>query len=169
MQDLASAIAAAERLTDYTPVDGGKKKVHPQSKGHSQQREQSHESSKGKNGGASSSHASQRDSSHTKSTGASSNYHHNKQFKCILCGGPHKTFKCPQRATLNALLASQRDPSHEDAGRSDNDETHMGALHLLNALKQTPETQGPQRKVNVCGHGDQRENHPGNGGHRSYT
>lgn len=84
VQDLASAMAAAERLTYFTPTDGGKNKGQPQHK------EQSPEPSKAKSEGASKSFSSRKDSSHSRSTGSSSN--HPKSFSCFLCGGQHTTF-----------------------------------------------------------------------------
>lgn len=52
-------MAAAERLTDFTPTDGGKNKGQPQHK------EQSPEPSKAKSEGASKSFSSRKDSSHS--------------------------------------------------------------------------------------------------------
>lgn len=127
VQDLASAMAAAERLTDFSPMDSGKKK------GQSQGKEETSEPNKAKSGGASSSSSSRKDSSHSRSTGASSNHHH-KPLKCILCGGSHKTYQCPQKAANNALLAAQRESSQDNSGKSETEDTHMGAPHLLNAI-----------------------------------
>lgn len=45
--------------------------------------------------------------------------HHYKTLKCILCGGSHKTYQCPQKAALNALLAAQRESSQDNSDKSE--------------------------------------------------
>lgn len=119
VQDLASAQAAAERLTDYSTGESVKKKnpqgnpkaTNPQ-KGKGQMSEKK---------------------TFTKQVAQSSSV---PKSGCFLCGGPHRVLDCPQKQALNALQASIAPPMavHVEEAEEEN-EPRMGALRLFHALK----------------------------------
>ena len=123
--DLASAQAAAERLTDYLPSDHQKKKP-------TLSTSRTQKLSKGK----SVVNEKKKDS---KTKG--SELARTPKSGCFLCGGPHMVKNCPQKQALNALQASvQKSQTNHDDDSSDDEEEQvegprMGALRLLNAIK----------------------------------
>ena len=58
---------------------------------------------------------------------------------CFLCDGPHWARECPKRKALSAMI----DRETEQEG----DDTHMGSMQLLNALKAKQAKKQPQSKV----------------------
>ena len=57
---------------------------------------------------------------------------------CFLCDGPHWAHQCPKRKALNAMI--ERETEQEG------DNTHMGSMQLLNALKAKQTKKQPQSK-----------------------
>ena len=118
VQDLATAIAVAESLIDYSTnkegsmdkeekFGGGKSGGdHAQVQGNTSHREAASFKSrdKGKERG-------ERDSS-------------KPRVKCFICDGPHWARECPKRKALSALVASE----HDQAGVEDDEGARMGSL-----------------------------------------
>ena len=133
VQDLASAIAIAESLIDYSnqrePSKPKEKKENSSNGGgtrrHSPRREHFE---------APSSPKSRDDIGKQKATngGQFSN------IKCFLCDGPHFTRDCPQRQAINALAAKIDSLEIEGKTKESEDEAQMGSMQLLNVIQAAP-------------------------------
>ena len=111
VQDLASAIAAAETLVEYKRESLKK----PNKK-----------TSSGKGGGDRDKSprrdqpSSPKDKGHVKKDGLP------KKYTCFLCNGPHRVFECPKKGKLAALIQGEEEKQEE--------ERNIASLKLLNAI-----------------------------------
>ena len=131
VQDLSTAMAVAESLMDFRRGDSSQAK--PPSKGGNATGggDRGHRSNNTKKGSSAAS---------TSREGKSGDKR--RDFKprnnCFLCDGPHWARDCPKRKALSAMI--ERETVQED------DDAHMGSMHLLNALKAKPAKKQPQSK-----------------------
>lgn len=121
VEDLDTAIAQAESLVDYqselrrepkpngnnTPKSGGNKFAKPGA---------------GKSGGERAPSTNNNTPGGQGSGWKSSNNTPGAVQKqgCFICNGPHRMAECPKKKLLNALLAENLDPSHEEPSSSGN-------------------------------------------------
>ncbi|GKV33019.1 hypothetical protein SLEP1_g41575 [Rubroshorea leprosula] len=113
VQDLASAIAVAESLIEFSkepPKRGKEKKGGPS------------------RGGGDKPHKVFKPFRSPEKVGEGSKTQPKVRRDCYLCGGPHWARECPQRNKLNALISAVGEPSQ--AG-----ETRLGAMQVLNAIR----------------------------------
>ncbi|KAJ7944105.1 Retrotransposon protein, putative, Ty3-gypsy subclass [Quillaja saponaria] len=103
VQDLATAQAAAERLTDYAPESSASKK--PQQSSSRGNGGQFGKPGKNKSGGGDQRKPSYPSNSPQSSRGSVSTSKP-RTISCFLCNGPHRVAECPQKTALNALQAS---------------------------------------------------------------
>ncbi|KAJ7958669.1 Retrotransposon protein, putative, Ty3-gypsy subclass [Quillaja saponaria] len=141
VQDLATAQAAAERLTDYAPESSASKKSQQfSSRGNGRQFGKPR---KNKSGGGDQRKPSYPSNSPQSSRGSVLTSKP-RTISCFLCNGPHRVAECLQKTALNALQASVRKApqSHadEDEDESDEDQPRMGALRFIGALKKHAES-----------------------------
>ncbi|KAJ0894123.1 putative nucleotidyltransferase, Ribonuclease H [Helianthus annuus] len=125
VQDLSSAIAIAEGLTDYSRRESRNK-----------DRKSSHE----KGGGEKS--AQNKESTTRKSPPqwkARDKKPSTKENKCFICDGPHYARECPKRASLHAMIA-QAEGGHEE------EDVCMGSMQILTAIKAMVETRPSPNK-----------------------
>ncbi|XP_021753565.1 uncharacterized protein LOC110718935 [Chenopodium quinoa] len=152
---LAGAIAAAEKLMDYSPDKGpnqkkgnnGQAKSTPRSQHPASQVSSNNDGSRynkivgddSRRSGASSS--SSKGSTSTFSTG-------NRPLTCILCRGPHKWFECRHKGEIDSLqkklsAMTVESKQTEEACEVEPDEeepSRLGAVHMLYAMgKEEPE------------------------------
>lgn len=139
VQDLASAQAAAERLTDYAADPNKKKESTTGGSGG-----KSVKTGKPKSGGADKRPQYSKEATTSRTPNSSSV--RPKTIACFLCNGPHRVAECPHKQALNALQASVPSASQEQE-EEDEEPTRMGALRLLNAVKkQADETKKAPQK-----------------------
>ncbi|KAJ7978484.1 Retrotransposon protein, putative, Ty3-gypsy subclass [Quillaja saponaria] len=103
VQDLATAQAAAERLTDYALESSASKK--PQQSSSGGNGGQFGKPGKNKSGGGDQRKPSYPSNSPQSSRGSVSTSKP-RTISCFLCNGPHRVAECPQKTALNALQAS---------------------------------------------------------------
>ena len=117
VQDLATAMAVAESLTDYKRGDSSKV--------------ESLEDSHAMGGG---NEVPRDHNAPKKGSGKTSNVREGRgmaereftpKIKCFLCDGPHWAWDCPKRKALSAMIEE----------REQEGETHMGSMQLLGALQ----------------------------------
>ncbi|KAJ7971608.1 Gag-asp_proteas domain-containing protein [Quillaja saponaria] len=143
VQDLATAQAAAECLTDYAPESSASKKPQQSSSGGNDR--QFGKPGKNKSRGGDQRKPSYPSNSPQSSRGSVSTSKP-RTISCFLCNGPHRVAECPQKTALNSLQASVRKApqSHadedEDEDDSDEDQPRMGALRFIGALKKHAES-----------------------------
>ena len=135
VQDLASAIAAAESLIDYSSKDSNKskeKKSGPTKGGgaHTQAPRKESSGSQGSSKPKDDKSKSKRDKS-----GSASN------VKCFLCDGPHYIKDCPARRAISAMTVTPNPPQAEGNKDDGNSGAHMGSLQLLNVIQAAPKVQ----------------------------
>lgn len=134
VQDLPSAIAAAESLQDYRRNDGGSsnqrgKKGNPRSSGGAKKQYASGEGSSKPNpnrGKSGQQHGGGRDQAKPKG--------------CFLCGGSHMIRDCPNRNRLSALLTV----ADKEQGQVRH-EVGLNALSILNAVQARDIVEGPRK------------------------
>ena len=123
--DLATAQAAAERLTDYTPENAQQKKSTPAPSPSSAGSKKSGKPWQSKSGG-------ERKTPESSSSNVSDAAGGKKPLSCWTCNGPHKSVACPYKGRMSALRIQEEGLQEED---DEEDCAHMGAVRLLNALK----------------------------------
>ena len=111
--DLATAQAAAERLTDYTSENSQPKKTNPQTSANNAASKKSGKQWPSKSGGGDK--RTPESSSSSKSDAATGK----KPLKCWLCQGPHRAAACPHQSKLSAIKASI---AQEEQGCGEDDE-----------------------------------------------
>nr|CAN65762.1 hypothetical protein VITISV_001839 [Vitis vinifera] len=121
VQDLATAMAIAESLTDYKRGDSSKDESledsHAMGRGDEVPRD--HNAPKKESGKTSNVREGRDKAKRKKFT---------PKIKCFLCDGPHWARDCPKRKALNAMIEE----------REQEDEAHMGSMQLLGALQFNP-------------------------------
>ena len=129
VQDLSTAMAVAESLMDFRRGDSSQAKL-PFKGSHAK-------------GGGDRGYKNNKEGSNATSTsreGKSGD--RRRDFKpkanCFLCDGPHWARECPKRKALSAMI--ERETEQEG------DDTHMGSMQLLNALKAKQAKKQPQSK-----------------------
>ena len=135
VQDVATAMAAAECLNDYS--DGPSKRKTPPSNGSS-----STFGSGGKaarvdrsSSGGTDKRPLGRDTPQPRTNNAS-NFKPRQPLACFLCQGPHRVAECPHRGALNAIVALSQEGgnSHQSREEVEDEPTRMGSIRFLNAL-----------------------------------
>ena len=128
VQDLATAMAVAESLTDYKKGDSSK--------------DESLEDSHAMGGGDKvprDHNAPKKGSGKTlnvrKGRGKAERKEFTPKIKCFLCDGPHWARDCPKWKALSAMIEE----------REQEDEAHMGSMQLLGALQFNPRSE--ERRV----------------------
>ncbi|KAJ9702781.1 hypothetical protein PVL29_004490 [Vitis rotundifolia] len=130
VQDLATAMAVAESLTDYKRGDSSKV----------ESLEDSHTTGGGDE--ASRDHYAPRmGSGKTPNVREGKGKAERKEFtpkiKCFLCDGPHWARDCPKRKALSAMIEEMEQE----------DEAHMGSMQLLGALQFNPKPSTPKTSL----------------------
>ena len=130
VQDLSTAMAVAESLMDFRRGDSSQAK--PPSKG-----------GNAKGGGDKWYKNDTKEGSNAASTsrddkGGDRRRDFKPRSNCFLCDGPHWARQCPKRKALSAMI--ERETEQEG------DNTHMGSMQLLNALKAKQTKKQPQSK-----------------------
>ncbi|RVW19206.1 hypothetical protein VitviT2T_030342 [Vitis vinifera] len=130
VQDLATAMAIAESLTDYKRGDSSK--------------DESLEDSHAMGGGDEvprDHNALKKGSSKTSNVREGRDKAEMSEFtpkiKCFLCDGPHWARDCPKRKALSAMIEE----------REQEDEAHMGSMQLLGALQFNPKPSTPETSL----------------------
>ncbi|KAJ9680701.1 hypothetical protein PVL29_019883 [Vitis rotundifolia] len=130
VQDLATAMAVAESLTDYKRGDSSEV--------------ESLEDSHAMGGGDEvprDHNAPKKGSGKTPSVREGRGKAERKEFtpkiKCFLCDGPHWARDCPKRKALSAMIEE----------REQEDEAHMGSMQLLGALQFNPKPSTPKTSL----------------------
>nr|QCS14309.1 hypothetical protein [Phalaenopsis equestris] len=118
VQDLATAIAVAESLVDYSKEP---RRPEDMKSGNSKGGDD-----KGKN-----KEEKRRESTPTKARDKWKAKNKQYQNRCFLCEGPHWARDCPQKKALNSLLASHK----EESDRENDMEARVGSLQQLNAMQ----------------------------------
>ncbi|RVW64536.1 hypothetical protein CK203_040314 [Vitis vinifera] len=130
VQDLATAMAVAESLTDYRRGDSSKieslEDSHAMGGGDEVPRD--HNAPK-KGSGKTSNVREGRDKAERKEF--------TPKIKCFLCDGPHWARDCPKRKALSAMIEE----------REQEDEAHMGSMQLLGALQFNPKPSTPETSL----------------------
>ncbi|KAJ4728107.1 Retrotransposon protein, putative, Ty3-gypsy subclass [Melia azedarach] len=126
VQDLASAIAVAESLIEFSRSESSKqdRNKRPSKGGHDKgggdkphkSEAQNYTGKPPKDGEKRDNHKGQHDRQHDK-----------RRWQCYLCGGDHNTKVCPQRNKLNAIISAYE--------RSQAEEAKIGSMRVLNAIK----------------------------------
>ncbi|XP_050374592.1 uncharacterized protein LOC126792152 [Argentina anserina] len=154
VQDMASAQAAVERLTDYTFEENSARrnssftnvKVN-QSVRPGQSKSGGGESRFSNSGGTDKRFSNVRDTASSKSavsTGVFTPCPFNsagftpRPLSCFLCRGPHRVNECPHKTALSALQAQISAKENEDRQEEVEEHSHMGALKFLNAVERQP-------------------------------
>ncbi|XP_062021178.1 uncharacterized protein LOC133737687 [Rosa rugosa] len=164
VQDLASAQAAAERLTDYTFEDNSTKRTQPFLNANVNRniwpgpsRSGGAESKFSNSGGGDRRTANARDTTTSKpaaSTGVFTPRPFNpsgyapKPLACFLGRGPHRVNECPHKTALSALHAHIQSKETEDQQEPEEEPGHMGALRFLGAVEKQP--QSPKKSQVKC-------------------
>ena len=130
VQDLSTAMAVAEPLMDFRRGDSSQAKS-PSKGGHA------------KGGGGRWYKNDTKEGSNAASTSRDDKGgERRRDFKpmtnCFLCDGPHWARQCPKRKALNAMIKRETE--------QEGDNTHMGSMQLLNALKANQNKKHPQSK-----------------------
>ncbi|KAJ9686135.1 hypothetical protein PVL29_015160 [Vitis rotundifolia] len=130
VQDLATAMAVVESLTDYKRGDSSKV----------ESLEDSHTTGGGDE--ASRDHYAPRmGSGKTPNVREGKGKAERKEFtpkiKCFLCDGPHWARDCPKRKALSAMIEEMEQE----------DEAHMGSMQLLGALQFNPKPSTPRTSL----------------------
>ena len=118
-QDLATAISIVESLIDFK-------------KGESSSKPKFQKSNHGKSGGDNVGQS--REGGHKPSSSSHNKFNKDKRsgdkpkLACFLCDGNHFARDCPKQAKLEALIQHEEEESCQE-------ETKMGSLRLLNAIK----------------------------------
>ncbi|RVW26370.1 hypothetical protein CK203_116919 [Vitis vinifera] len=130
VQDLATAMAVAESLTDYKKGDSSK--------------DESLEDSHAMGGGDEDlmdHNAPKKGSGKTPNVqegrGKAARKEFTPKIKCFLCDGPHWARDCPKRKALSAMIEE----------REQEDEAHMGSMQLLGALQFNPKPSTPETSL----------------------
>ncbi|KAJ9692901.1 hypothetical protein PVL29_011823 [Vitis rotundifolia] len=130
VQDLATAMAVAESLTDYKRGDSSEV--------------ESLEDSHAMGGGDEvprDHNAPKKGSGKTPNVREGRGKAERKEFtpkiKCFLCDGPHWARDCPKRKALSAMIEE----------REQEDEAHMGSMQLLGALQFNPKPSMPKTSL----------------------
>ncbi|KAL6346952.1 hypothetical protein AAG906_006012 [Vitis piasezkii] len=118
IQDLATAMAVAESLTDYKREDSYKV--------------ESLEDSHATGGGA---EVSKDNNTPRMGSGKTPNF--TPKIKYFLCDGPHWARDCPKRKVLNVMIKE----------REQEGEAHMGSMQLLGALQFNPKPSTPKTSL----------------------
>nr|CAN67496.1 hypothetical protein VITISV_043382 [Vitis vinifera] len=130
VQDLATAMAVAESLTDYRRGDSSKieslEDSHAMGGGDEVPRD--HNAPK-KGSGKTFDVREGRDKAERKEF--------TPKIKCFLCDGPHWARDCPKRKALSAMIEE----------REQEDEAHMGSMQLLGALQFNPKPSTPETSL----------------------
>ncbi|WKA11497.1 hypothetical protein VitviT2T_028991 [Vitis vinifera] len=130
VQDLATAMAVAESLTDYKRGDSSKDESLEDSHamGGGDEVPRDHNAPK-KGSGKTSNVREGRDKAERKEF--------TPKIKCFLCDGPHWARDCPKRKALSAMIEE----------REQEDEAHMGSMQLLGALQFNPKPSTPKTSL----------------------
>ena len=132
VQDLSIAMAVAESLMDFRRGDSSQAK--PPFKG-------SHAKGEGDRG-YKNNNATIEGSKAASTSREGKSGDRRRDFKpktnCFLCDGPHWARECPKRKVLSAMI--------ERETKQEGDDTHMGSIQLLNALKAKQAKKQPQSK-----------------------
>ena len=131
VQDLSTAMAVAESLMDFRRGDSSQAK--PPFKG-------SHAKGGGDKGYKSynAKEGSIAASTSREGKGGDQRRDFKPKTNCFLCDEPHWPRECPKRKALSAMI--ERETEQEG------DDTHMGSMQLLNALKVKQAKKQPQSK-----------------------
>ncbi|RVX06627.1 hypothetical protein CK203_029525 [Vitis vinifera] len=130
VQDLATAMAIAESLTDYKREDSSKieslEDSHAMGGGDEVPRD--HNAPKKGSG---------KTSNVREGRGKVERKEFTPKIKCFLCDGPHWARDCPKRKALSAMIEE----------REQEDEAHMGSMQLLGALQFNPKPSTPKTSL----------------------
>ncbi|WKA00569.1 hypothetical protein VitviT2T_018910 [Vitis vinifera] len=130
VQDLATAMAVAESLTDYKRGDSSKVESLEDSHAMGGGDEVPRDHNAPKNGSGKTSNVREgRDKAERKEF--------TLKIKCFLCDGPHWARDCPKRKALSAMIEE----------REQEDEAHMGSMQLLGALQFNPKPSTPKTSL----------------------
>ncbi|RVX13467.1 hypothetical protein CK203_021102 [Vitis vinifera] len=130
VQDLATAMAVAESLTDYKRGDFSKVESLEDSHAMGGGEEVPRDYNAPKKGSGKTSNVREgRDKAERKEF--------TPKIKCFLCDGPHWTRDCPKRKALSAMIEK----------REQEDEAHMGSMQLLGALQFNPKPSTPKTSL----------------------
>ncbi|XP_050212403.1 uncharacterized protein LOC126663714, partial [Mercurialis annua] len=125
VQDLATAISIAESLIEFKrpekPKSNKDKGGNGKSGGDTQGKPSYHKSNKFERGNSSKEYKGG-----------------DRPMKCFFCDGPHKARDCPKKAKLSALVEEDEERQRE--------ETKMGSLQILNAIKAKVEVPKTEKK-----------------------
>ena len=130
VQDLATAMAVAESLTDYKRGNSSK----------DESLEDSHAMG-GEDEVPRDNNAPKKESGKTPNVREGRGKAERKEFtlktKCFLCDGPHWARDCPKRKALSVMIEK----------REQEDEAHMGSMQLLGALQFNPKPSTPETSL----------------------
>ncbi|KAF2322832.1 hypothetical protein GH714_031229 [Hevea brasiliensis] len=132
VQDLATAMAAAESLIEFKRKEPSKDKGKKPDRGH-----KTGGGDKSKQGKDNRWNKGARDKAKEKE-GESPR----AKFTCFICNGPHRAFECPKRGKLAALVSEETEPSEE---------RHVASLQLLSAIKAKVKGQNQGRMLVEAG------------------
>jgi hypothetical protein len=127
-QDLATAISIAESLIEFKKSE---KSESPKDKG-----------GKGKSGGESPSNRGRSHKFNRPKEGRNTKEGQGNDrppLQCYFCDGPHKARDCPKKAKLSAIVEEREEQQQRE-------ETRMGSLQILNAIKAKVEVPKAEKK-----------------------
>ena len=132
VQDLASAIAVAESLIDYSNTKESNKAK--EKKSSSSKSGGAHSQTPRKEGSGTQGSSKPRDdkSKLKRDKGGSSS-----NVKCFLCDGPHYIKDCPAKRAISAITVT----SQAEGSEANKDGALMGSLQLLNVIQAAPKVQ----------------------------
>ncbi|RVW82095.1 hypothetical protein CK203_052512 [Vitis vinifera] len=130
VQDLATALAVAESLTDYRRGDSSKTESLEDSHamGGGDEVPRDHNAPKKGSG---------KTPNDQEGRGKAERKEFTPKIKCFLCDGPHWARDCPKRKALSAMIEE----------REQEDEAHMGSMQLLGALQFNPKPSTPKTSL----------------------
>nr|CAN80201.1 hypothetical protein VITISV_038543 [Vitis vinifera] len=130
IQDLATAMAVAESLTDYRRGDSSKIESLEDSHAMGGGDEVPRDHNAPKKG-------SDKTPNVQEGRGKAERKEFTPKIKCFLCDGPHWARDCPKRKALSAMIEE----------REQEDEAHMGSMQLLSALQFNPKPSTPKTSL----------------------
>ncbi|RVW98867.1 hypothetical protein CK203_024109 [Vitis vinifera] len=130
VQDLATAMAVAESLTDYKRGNSSKDESLEDSHAMGGEDEVPKDHNAPKKGSGKTPNVQE-------GRGKAKRKEFTPKIKCFLCDGPHWARDCPKRKALSAMIEE----------REQEDEAHMGSMQLLGALQFNPKPSTPKTSL----------------------